>query len=44
MEKLGNLINAQDALCSLDQYVTTPAFMVVVQGHDDPDGDFDNLP
>lgn len=43
MEKLGNLINAQDAICSLDQYVTNPAFMVVVQGHDDPDGDYDDL-
>lgn len=44
MEKLGNLINNQDALCPLDQYVTTPAFNVIVQGKDDVnyDGEDDN--
>jgi hypothetical protein len=43
MNKLGDLINAQDALCAVDQYVITPAFMVVVHGHDEVEGDFDNL-
>lgn len=43
MNRLGDLINAQDAICSVDQYVVTPAFNVVVHGHDEVDGDFDNL-
>jgi predicted KAP-like P-loop ATPase len=43
MNKLGDLINAQDAICSLDHYVTLPAFNVVVHGHDEVDGDFNNL-
>jgi hypothetical protein len=37
MNKLGDLINAQDAICAIDQYVVTPAFNVVVHGHDDAD-------
>lgn len=43
MNRLGDLINAQDACCPLDQYVTLPPFNVVVHGHDDPNGDFDEL-
>lgn len=43
MNRLGDLINAQDSLSAVDQYVTTPPFMVVVHGHDNVEGDFDNL-
>ena len=43
MEKLGNFINATDGICAIDQYVTTPAFIVVVNGNDDVEGDFDEL-
>lgn len=40
MEVLGNSL---PETCSIDQYVTTPAFMVVMHGHDEVEGDFDNL-
>lgn len=40
MEILGNSI---DEVCAIDQYVTTPAFNVVVNGHDEVEGDFDSL-
>jgi hypothetical protein len=43
MEDLGNLINGQDALCPVDIFATKAAFEVVVHGHDDTEGDFDNL-
>ncbi len=43
MNKLGDFINATDCICALDQYVTTPAFNVVVNGHDETEGDFDDL-
>lgn len=43
MELLGNTLSNCDAVCPLDQYVTTPAFQVVVHGNDNPEGDFDNL-
>jgi hypothetical protein len=43
MEELGNLINGQDALCAVDIFATKAAFEVVVHGHDDTEGDFDNL-
>lgn len=40
MEILGNSIEEP---CAIDVYVTTPAFNVVMHGHDDVEGDFDNL-
>lgn len=40
MEILGNSVEEP---CAIDVYVTTPAFMVVKHGHDDVEGDFDNL-
>lgn len=40
MEILGNSV---DEVCAIDQYVTTPAFQVVMHGHDEVEGDFDNL-
>jgi len=43
MNRLGDLLNAQDAISALDMYVTTPAFNVVVHGHDDVEGDFESL-
>jgi hypothetical protein len=43
MNRLGDLINAQDAICALDLHVTNPAFNVVVHGHDEVEGNFDNL-
>lgn len=43
MESMGNIINNHDAICAIDQYITTPAFMVINQGHDETEGDFDNL-
>jgi hypothetical protein len=43
LEKMGNLINGQDAICAIDEYITAPAFNVILHGHDDTEGDFDNL-
>lgn len=40
MEILGNALEEQ---CEIDIYVTTPAFQVITHGHDEVDGDFDNL-
>lgn len=40
MEILGNSLNEQ---CAIDIYVTTPAFNVLIHGHDDVEGDFDNI-
>lgn len=43
MEKMGNLINGHDCICPIDQYITTPAFQVVIHGNDDVEGDFYDL-
>lgn len=43
MEKLGNAINRRDAICAIDQYITTPAFNVIIHGHDNTEGNFDDL-
>lgn len=43
MNRLGDIINAHDSLSAVDQYVTTPTFNVVVHGHDEVEGDFDEL-
>ncbi len=40
MEVLGNSL---PETCAIDQYVTAPAFMVVMHGHDEVEGDFDNI-
>lgn len=40
MEVLGN---SMDECCAIDQYVTSPAFQVLIHGHDDVEGDFDDL-
>lgn len=40
MEALGN---SMDYACAIDQYVTTPALQVLIHGHDEVEGDFDNL-
>lgn len=43
MEKLGDLINGHDCLCSVDVFATKAAFHVVVHGNDDTEGDYDNV-
>lgn len=43
MEKLGDLINGHDCLCSVDVFATKAAFHVVVLGNDDTEGDYDNV-
>lgn len=43
MESMGNVINGHDAICAIDQYITTPAFNVIIHGNDDTEGDFDSL-
>jgi hypothetical protein len=40
MGKLGNYINATDCICAIDQYVTVPAFHVILGGYDDTEGEF----
>ncbi len=40
MGKLGNSLEEQ---CAIDIYVTTPAFNVLIHGHDDVEGDFENI-
>lgn len=40
MEALGNAMNE---VCPIDQYVTTPAFNVLIHGHDDVEIDHENL-
>lgn len=37
MEDLGDLINAHDCISPIDEYITTPAFDIIVQGNDDVD-------
>lgn len=40
MEILGNSLEEP---CAIDVYVTTPSFQVIMHGHDDIEGDFDDL-
>jgi hypothetical protein len=47
VEKLKEVMNelgdAMDAVCPIDEYVTEPAFNVLCHGHDNVEGDFENV-